>query len=60
TTDRSTPVQVMSDVAAVSAGGGHTMILRTDGTLWGTGLNAFGQLGDGTTADRTTPVQVTL
>ena len=58
TTDRNTPLQVMSDVHAVAAGGYHTMILKTDGTLWATGANWFGQLGDGTMTDRSTPVQV--
>ncbi len=46
-------------VAAVSAGGSHTMILDTDGTLWGTGINNYGQVGDGTTSVRRTPVKVT-
>ncbi|AEC01562.1 InlB B-repeat-containing protein [Parasphaerochaeta coccoides] len=60
-TDRSTPVQVTSmgtDVAAVSAGGNHTLILKKDGTLWVTGYNGFGQLGDSTTDNRNMPVQV--
>jgi len=35
----------------------HTMILKADGTLWATGMNEYGQLGDGTTTDRSTPVQ---
>ncbi|AEC02437.1 fimbrillin family protein [Parasphaerochaeta coccoides] len=68
TTDRTTPVQVkgaggvgfMTDVKAVSGGDGHTMILKNDGTLWATGFNHYGQLGDGTTTDRTTPVQIIL
>jgi alpha-tubulin suppressor-like RCC1 family protein len=29
-----------------------------DGTVWAWGYNFFGQLGDGTTTQRTTPVQV--
>lgn len=49
-----------SMIAAVAAGGFHTMILKTDGTLWATGLNRDGQLGDGTTTDRSTPVQIIL
>jgi alpha-tubulin suppressor-like RCC1 family protein len=32
---------------------------KSDGTLWAWGFNnPFGQLGDGTTADRSTPVQI--
>ncbi len=46
------------EIRHVAAGGAHTMILKTDGTLWATGRNDYGQLGDGTTTDRSTPVQV--
>jgi alpha-tubulin suppressor-like RCC1 family protein len=48
----------MSGVAAVSAGAYHTMILKIDGSLWATGINNTGQLGDGTTTARSMPVQV--
>ena len=41
-----------------SAGTGHTMILKTDGTLWGFGANYWGQLGDGTSIYRDTPVKI--
>jgi hypothetical protein len=34
------------------------MVLKTDGTLWATGHNYNGQLGDGTTTDRTSYVRV--
>jgi alpha-tubulin suppressor-like RCC1 family protein len=43
---------------AVSAGGYHTLALKSDGTVWSWGLNSYGQLGDGTTTQRTSPVQV--
>jgi alpha-tubulin suppressor-like RCC1 family protein len=36
------------------------MILKTDGTLWATGSNGFGQLGDGTTNGRIIPVQISF
>lgn len=42
----------------VAAGGSHTMALRNDGTLWSWGANWDGQLGDGTTIERTNPVRV--
>ena len=42
----------------VAAGWHHTVALRNDGTVWAWGENAFGQLGDGTTMRRLTPVQV--
>jgi len=45
----SEPIGIMTDVIAVSAGGSHTMAIRTDHTLWAWGDNSFGQLGDGTT-----------
>ena len=44
--------------AAISAGSAHTMALKSDGSLWAWGLNRWGQLGDGTTADRASPVAV--
>ena len=45
-----------SDNAAVSVCVGSTIVLKTDGTVVGLGLNGHGQLGDGTTTDRTSPV----
>jgi alpha-tubulin suppressor-like RCC1 family protein len=36
----------------------HTGYLKSDGTVWTWGNNSNGQLGDGTTTDRWTPVQV--
>ena len=47
-----------NQIKAVSAMGTHCMFLKSDGSLWGMGANQFGQLGDGTTTDRITPVQV--
>ncbi len=59
-TDRWSPVQSGSEITwqSVSAGGVHTVAVRTDGTLWAWGYNGKGQLGDGTTKDRTSPVQI--
>jgi alpha-tubulin suppressor-like RCC1 family protein len=63
TTAHPTPVQVTglpSIVLLASAvGANHTLALATDGTLWAWGYNADCQLGDGTTTDRHTPVQIT-
>jgi alpha-tubulin suppressor-like RCC1 family protein len=55
---RRTPVRVATGVASVAAGADHTMYVKTDGTLWATGSNAQGQLGDGGNLTSNTPVQV--
>src|SRR5262249_43334173 len=36
----------------------HSLLLRADGTVWATGWNLYGQLGDGTNTNRAAPVQV--
>ncbi len=43
---------------SVAAGGNHVLGLKSDGTVWAWGLNATGQLGDGTTVLKSTPIQV--
>jgi YD repeat-containing protein len=40
------------------AGASHNLAVAADGTLWAWGWNGYGQLGDGTTTDHPTPVQV--
>ena len=42
----------------ISGGGGHTLAIKADGTVWAWGYNISGQLGDGSNTDITTPVQV--
>ncbi len=66
TTYRTKPIQVkgpggvgyLSGIIAIKGGYAHTLALKSDGTVWAWGKNNFGQLGDGTTDRRTTPVQV--
>ena len=46
-------------VVALASGNGHTLALCADGTLAAWGRNDFGQLGDGSTTNRLTPVDIT-
>ncbi len=43
---------------SIAGGGDHTVALKEDGTVWAWGGNSSGQLGDGTTTNRMTPVRV--
>ncbi|MBI4946949.1 MAG: T9SS type A sorting domain-containing protein [Bacteroidetes bacterium] len=66
TTERRTPVQVLgpggvgflTGIIQVSSGYQHSLALKSDSTVWAWGNNPSGQLGDGTTTNRSTPVQV--
>jgi alpha-tubulin suppressor-like RCC1 family protein/trehalose-6-phosphatase len=66
TIHRQTPVQVkgfdgvgfLDNVLAISSSQDHSLVLRNNGTVGAWGYNGFGQIGDGTTISRLTPVPV--
>ena len=68
TGNEASPVQVennsvpgasyLPDVTEVASGGEFTCALKTDATVWCWGENGSGQLGDGTTSDKSYAVQV--
>lgn len=64
TTNEAPKVQVMDDVVAVAAGGEHILAQKADGSFWGFGRRAEGQLGNGEfpydDPGQTTPVQIAL
>ena len=63
TIDSSSPIKIMNDVvdcAGAGGGGCHTIALKKDGTVYTWGWNYHGQLGDGTTTDRTSPVAIQI
>ena len=58
---RSSPVSVVggfTDWVQVEAGGSHTLAIRANGTAWAWGRNNYGQLGDNTAVDKSSPVSV--
>jgi alpha-tubulin suppressor-like RCC1 family protein len=61
TTNRSSPVQIgtlnnWSQVFATEDW--TTFAIKTDGTLWAWGSNNYGQIGDNTSTNRSSPVQI--
>lgn len=58
TTARSSPVTTAgggTNWKNISAGRGHSAGLKTDGTLWTWGFNLYGQLGEGSATNRSSP-----
>ena len=56
----SSPVQTVaggSNWKQLSVGGYSSFAVKTDGTLWTWGYNAYGQLGDNSRTQRSSPVQ---
>jgi alpha-tubulin suppressor-like RCC1 family protein len=67
TVNKSSPVQTISGGTnwRISFGGGGLstdgmLAIKTDGTLWGWGQGFFGEIGDNTTADKSSPVQTII
>ncbi len=70
TANKSTPVRVQQKTEeggfvdnttkweTVVVWGSHTVAIDSDGNMWSWGKNSYGQLGDGTTASKITPVRV--
>ncbi|MDI6788261.1 MAG: hypothetical protein QME51_07810 [Planctomycetota bacterium] len=59
-----TPVQVLPGTTWATVASspsmiyGHTVAIKSDGTLWACGSNYYGQLGDGSYTDKNPPVQI--
>lgn len=51
-------VSGLSGVIAIDCGASHSLAVKNGGTVWAWGYNGSGELGDGTTTTRVTPVQV--
>ena len=45
----------VTQVASVSS---HTHFIKSDGSLWAMGNNKYGRLGDGTTTNQSSPVEI--
>jgi len=67
TGNRIFPTQIVgaTNWQSVSAGGdstsgGHSLAARSDGRLWTWGANSTGQLGDGTSTQRTSPTLIII
>jgi alpha-tubulin suppressor-like RCC1 family protein len=51
-----TPLMVASNVVAAAAGGGHSLFLKRDGTLWGMGTSGSGQLAAAGMTNHVVPI----
>jgi alpha-tubulin suppressor-like RCC1 family protein len=60
TVHKSTFTQIGSgaDWVRASAGKEHFIALKSNGTLWASGRNVFGQLGQNNTLNKSTPIQI--
>lgn len=62
TATKTLPTQIvgLNQIVSISAGVGglHSLFLKADGTVWSCGNNQNGELGDGTTINKLSPVQL--
>ncbi len=58
--DKGIPVQILSDVQSIYSHfySNYSFAIKNDGSLWGWGYNAYGQIGDGTKIDKSKPVKI--
>jgi alpha-tubulin suppressor-like RCC1 family protein len=56
--DGTSPTSPQPVYRTIAAGGTHTLAIYNDGSLWAWGSNWSGQLGDGTTTEHHSPVQI--
>jgi alpha-tubulin suppressor-like RCC1 family protein/subtilisin family serine protease len=49
---------VMGGCSTAAAGGKHSLFLKTDRSVWVTGANDYGQLGNSSYTNRSTPTQI--
>jgi alpha-tubulin suppressor-like RCC1 family protein len=64
TVDRNADTNIIIDwerpdeIKAMASGDNHTVVIKTDGSLWAWGRNQNGQFGNGTTTGSLTPVRI--
>ena len=58
--DRAAFQSVFYGAKGIAAGTRHSLVLAQDGSVWTTGYNQHGELGDGTTITKATFVQVVM
>jgi alpha-tubulin suppressor-like RCC1 family protein len=56
--ERTSSVQIATNVVSASVGDSHTAYIKSDNTLWVTGDNGNGQLGTGNYSYYSTPTQI--
>ncbi|HHT9146477.1 MAG TPA: RCC1 domain-containing protein, partial [Candidatus Wunengus sp. YC61] len=51
-------VSSLSGIIDITGGVSHSLAVKSDGTVWAWGYNGYGQLGNNSTTNSSTPVQV--